>query len=349
MSLLDLADVAADQWGLLTTAQARSVGLSPQAVARLAGQGVLERLSHGVYRLTGTPVSPWEGLRAAWLALDPGRVASQRLRDRPPAVVSHRSAAALHQLGDVQADQHEFTVPARRQTRRTEITLYRGQLEAADWTLVEGLPVTTVLHTIDDLAAARLDGGHLAAIVRDALVTQHIDVDALVLVLRAHAHRYGAPLGDGEALLQRFLAEAGLPESTLRAAHLTQPTPDRTDFRDAITEQAAQLGQCGASPAFDRLARQIAVSLMHNPGVREAAARMAASVMAPSGPEEPPRAALAVREDESQVRTQADTENSGSAATGRMPSGSDAGEAAPAGRMGTEHAPGVDEPEEPRG
>jgi hypothetical protein len=33
-------------------------------------------------------------------------------------VVSHRSAAELYGLGHLTADQHEFTVPSRRQTRR---------------------------------------------------------------------------------------------------------------------------------------------------------------------------------------------------------------------------------------
>jgi len=220
VSILDLADVAAEQWGLITTAQARAVGQSPQSVARLAGQGVLERLTHGVYRLAGTPADPRDDLRAAWLALSPDRTAGKRLRDDPPEVVSHRSAAHLLQLGDLAADVHEFTVAGRRQTRRPDVRFHVGHLHARDWTIVDGLPVTTAVRTIGDLAGNRLDGGHLAGVVRDALITHDLDVEALITTLRPHAHRYGVQLGDGEGLLRRFLVEAGLPEAARRIAEL---------------------------------------------------------------------------------------------------------------------------------
>jgi len=220
VSFLDLADVAAEQWGLITTAQASAVGQSPQSVARLAVQGVLDRLTHGVYRLAGTPADPRDDLRAAWLALSPDRTAGERLRDEPPAVVSHRSAARLLQLGDLEADVHEFTVAGRRQTRRPDVRFHVGELTSSDWTVVEGLPVTTAVRTIGDLADKRLDGGHLAGVVRDALITYQLDVDVLIAVLRPHAHRYGVRLGDGQGLLRRFLAEAGVPAQAGRIAEL---------------------------------------------------------------------------------------------------------------------------------
>lgn len=43
-------------------------------------------------------------------------------------VVSHRSAAALYRLGDLPADVHEFTLPARRQTRRVDVRPHRARL-----------------------------------------------------------------------------------------------------------------------------------------------------------------------------------------------------------------------------
>jgi len=228
MALLDLADIAAGQWGLVTTAQARAVGQSAQAVARLAGQGVLERLTHGVYRLCGTPPDSRDDLRCAWLALSPGRTVAERLRDDTPEVVSHRSAAQLFQFGDIEADRHEFIVAGRRQTRRPDVRFHHGQLTSHEWTVLDGLPVTTAVRTIGDLADRRLDGGHLAGVVRDALITRHVDVEALIATLRPHAHRYGAPLGDGEALLRRFLDEAGLP---LPWSTQPKPPPDRSSAR----------------------------------------------------------------------------------------------------------------------
>lgn len=217
---LDLADLAAAQWGLVTTAQARGVGASAQRVARLTSQGALVRLTHGVYRITGAPPDPLDELRAAWLALDPGRRASERLRDLPPEVVSHRSAAAVHGLGDLEADELEFTVSGRKQTRRPDVRIHRGVMEPGEWTVVDGLPVTTVAGTVSDLVAARIDGGHLAAVVRDAVMVMQTDTEPLMEALRPYAHRYGAPLGDGEAFLAQLLQEAGVSEPVERAVSL---------------------------------------------------------------------------------------------------------------------------------
>lgn len=168
---LDLSDLAAEQWGLVTAAQARSLGVTPQALARFARQGILERLVHAVYRAAGAPPSPLDDLRAAWLALDPARRARDRRREARPAVVSFRSAAAVHGLGDLAADAMEFTVSGRKQTRRPDVRIHRGALDRGDWTIVDGLPVTTALRTIRDLASTHIDGGHLAGAVRDALHT----------------------------------------------------------------------------------------------------------------------------------------------------------------------------------
>ncbi len=71
-----------------------------------------------------------------------------------------------------------------------------------------------MLRTIVDLAAGHLDGGHLAGIVRDAVVTNRVDSESASEALRPYAHRYGLQLGDGEGLLSRFLDEAGIPQST---------------------------------------------------------------------------------------------------------------------------------------
>src|SRR5450759_4269710 len=76
-ALRAVGDLAMDQWGMTTTAQARNEGLSSQQLARLADTGALERLRHGVYRVAGVPTNPNDDLRAAWLALAPARTAQE--------------------------------------------------------------------------------------------------------------------------------------------------------------------------------------------------------------------------------------------------------------------------------
>lgn len=92
----------------------------------------LGRVTHGVYRVRagGEPDHLW--LRAAWLGLDPGRTVWERLDDPDVAVVSHTSAAAVHGVGVLRADVHEFTLPTRRQTRRGDLRLHRGHVPAAE-------------------------------------------------------------------------------------------------------------------------------------------------------------------------------------------------------------------------
>ncbi len=221
MSILDLADVAAEQWGLITTAQAKAVGCSRETIRRLTQAGLLDHVVQAVYRVAGAPPHPLDDLRAAWLSLEPGRTAGDRLRDDLPEVISHRSAAAqLYELGDLAADHHEFTVSSRRQSRRTDIRFHKATLDRSDRTIVKGLPCTTISRTIADLAATHTDGGHLAGVVRDALTVHHVDVIRLAHTISPYAARYGVRTGDGEALLVRLLDESGVPATIHRTVAL---------------------------------------------------------------------------------------------------------------------------------
>ncbi len=225
MTRRDVADLAGEQWGLVTTAQVSAVGISGPTMARLARDGVLLRIEHGVYKINGSGYDPRDELRAAWLMLNPKLTASQRISGQPiDAVISHRSAARVLELGDLDADLFEFTVNGRKQTRRKDIRIHVRSTDVPRdaWSLVDGLPVTTATRTIEDLAANQTDGGHLAGVVRDAVTTATVDLDQLSDVLRPYAHRYGAPPGDGRSLIRRFLHEAGLPSTTVQAVELLQ-------------------------------------------------------------------------------------------------------------------------------
>ncbi|MCX2747796.1 type IV toxin-antitoxin system AbiEi family antitoxin domain-containing protein [Arthrobacter sp. MI7-26] len=212
----DVADLASEQWGMITTAQARSLGFSAQDMARMANQGRLERLQHGVYRVAGAPPTPQDRLRAAWLALDPARTAAERRRGPAPAIVSHRSAADIQGLGDTAADELEFTVPARKQPRDPDVRIHRRNLDKDDWILIDGLPVASPSRVVADLAAEHVDGGHLAGILRSAIIRGNTDGARLAHALAPYAHRYGAPAGDGEGALVLLLEQADIPEALAR-------------------------------------------------------------------------------------------------------------------------------------
>jgi predicted transcriptional regulator of viral defense system len=208
-----LADLAAGQWGLVTTPQAVAIGLSRVQLSRLCAAGGLVRLSHGVYALRGSTGTEDLDLLAAWLALDPRRPAADRLDDGPRgAVVSHASAAVRHGLGDLDADRHEFTTPTRRQTRRADVRLHRGVLAEEDVTLHRGLPITTPLRTVVDLLADGHDGGHVAGVLADALRRRLVDRAALAERIGPYARRFGLPRQDGWALLHHLEELGGVAE-----------------------------------------------------------------------------------------------------------------------------------------
>ena len=212
-----LSEIATEQWGLVTTAQAGRVGVTAQSIAKMAKAGSLVRLAQGVYRLAGSPVDMHEDLRVAWLGLDPGRTAVERLVGVDVDIVSHRSAALLLGLGDLDADLMEFTVSRRRQTRRPDVRVYRSSVGPDDWALTASLPAASPRRVIADLAAARIDRGHLATVVRDAVLDHHLAMDAVAATLAPHARAYGAATGNGQGLLTLLLREAGIPRGAIDA------------------------------------------------------------------------------------------------------------------------------------
>ena|SRR5680860_85920 len=80
-ALRELAEMSASQWGMVTSAQAATRGVSRLDLSRLTESGDLVRLAHGVYKDAGAPSGAHLDVRAAWLSSDPVRLASDRLGD----------------------------------------------------------------------------------------------------------------------------------------------------------------------------------------------------------------------------------------------------------------------------
>jgi hypothetical protein len=212
-----VSGIAAAQWSLLTTAQAEAAGVHRSSLARLCAQGDLERVGQGVYVLAGAEDAR-TALRAAWLSIAPAATHEERLAELPrAAVVSHASAAGLHELGDLPHDVAEFTVPASRRTIRAGIRLHQARLDTTEVTIVDGLPVTTIERTIADLLASRTYGDpeHIASVVGDALLDGRLDVARLSDLLEPLARRYKQP--DGESLAAWLVELSGNGPAALAA------------------------------------------------------------------------------------------------------------------------------------
>lgn len=203
-TLTALADLSEGQWGLFTRQQAEATGMAWSTLARLARDGVAERVTHGVYRLRGGVIADHLPLKAAWLALSPGTAAWARTAAE--GVVSHRSAAALLGLGHLPADVHSFTLPGRRQTRKPEVRLRRGTPESM---VFDGLPVTRPARTAADLLADREDPTAVAHIVVDAFRKFYENPAMVARTIAPHAGKFGKC---ENKLLEWLLDLSGAPE-----------------------------------------------------------------------------------------------------------------------------------------
>lgn len=206
-----IRDIAEPQWGLFTLRQANAEGVGWRSVARLAEDGRIERVAHGIYRVRGGAAPDHLELRAAWLQLDPARPAWERLDDRDVAVVSHVSAASLYGLGDLRADVHEFTIPRRYQTRRPDVRLHRGRVPDSRRVLVGGLPTTGAAWTVGDLIADNVDPDAVAQVTAEILDRGLAHPRDLAEALAPSAHKFGLPKEDGLGLLNDLLARVQYP------------------------------------------------------------------------------------------------------------------------------------------
>ncbi|MGA9858457.1 MAG: type IV toxin-antitoxin system AbiEi family antitoxin domain-containing protein [Solirubrobacteraceae bacterium] len=135
-----LAALAARQHGVVSIGQLRALGYSKHAVHDRAVAGRLHRVHRGVYAVGHRTLS----IRGQWFAAV--------LACGPGAALSHRDAAALHNLRTTPTGDMDVTAPSRH--RLPGICChYTRHLDPPDLTVVEGLSVTTVERTALDLAS----------------------------------------------------------------------------------------------------------------------------------------------------------------------------------------------------
>lgn len=161
-------EIGSQQWGLVTSAQAKRLGVSPQDLKRAAEAGVIDRLEHGVYKDAGALPDPFEGVRVAWLRTKPEYFAYERIGEEQDFVVSGPTAAWLHEIGDLNPEPYELTANVRKQSRKDGVKYRRGAVEPDDVVWVQGVPVTSVERTLTDLLLSALDKSLYEDVVRDA-------------------------------------------------------------------------------------------------------------------------------------------------------------------------------------
>ena len=149
--------IAIRQAGYFTARQARQVGYSYQSQKYHVDHGNWTRIGRGLFRLPDWPVA------------DNDMYVQVRLWSRGRAVLSHESALALHDLGDVNPPMIHLTVPPGFRSRDPAVVLHRAVLSAGDVEDRADIPVTTVERTLLDVAAGDLNQEQLDTAVSEAL------------------------------------------------------------------------------------------------------------------------------------------------------------------------------------
>jgi len=150
--------VAESQQGYFTSADAKSLGYDYPLQFFHVKQGNWVRVDHGIYRLKKFPAARHEDLMRWWLW------------SRKKAVLSHETAAALYDLGDLLPSKIHLTVPPDFRKRPTKsLVLHKAMLHESEIEKRDGLPATKPLRTVLDLARTHLDDESLLAVTQDAI------------------------------------------------------------------------------------------------------------------------------------------------------------------------------------
>ncbi|MEG0322859.1 MAG: type IV toxin-antitoxin system AbiEi family antitoxin domain-containing protein [Raoultibacter sp.] len=102
-----LRDIALDQYGYVTTAQAIGAGVSKQSLSMLTKRTRIERVTHGVYRIPQVAPTRYDRFMLAllWTGV-------------PEAALSHETALDAYDVCDVNPTAIHITVNSTRRIRR---------------------------------------------------------------------------------------------------------------------------------------------------------------------------------------------------------------------------------------
>jgi len=127
------------QYGLITRAQALTLGVSDSAISRRVRAGRWVPVHVGVFRIAGAPVTRSQRMLAATLWTS--------------GLVSHASGCELLRLGRLRTDELELTVPYQSNIRTDAFIVHRSKmLPDIDRRCVDNIPCTSATRTLIDSA-----------------------------------------------------------------------------------------------------------------------------------------------------------------------------------------------------
>ncbi|MDH3295560.1 MAG: type IV toxin-antitoxin system AbiEi family antitoxin domain-containing protein [Acidimicrobiia bacterium] len=185
--------------GVISRAEALSLGLSPSQISRRLTSHRWVRIGSGVYRSAAAPRTWFSEARAAALSLG--------------GLVSHRSSAVVWEVDGFRPGLMEVVVPEWSGRQRSGIRVHRSRdFELADGRVVNGVPVTGLARTVLDVAA--VVGRRRLEQTVDAVLRQKLLVwPDLADVLARHSEHGRTGCGRLRALLEHRYGDQAIPDS----------------------------------------------------------------------------------------------------------------------------------------
>lgn len=214
-----IARLALVQHGVVTLRQLVDLGLTPRAVQHRANAARLHRLYRRTYSLVPQKLLSREG---RWMAAV--------LCCGEDAMLSHRTAALLHEIRFKDRNALDVIIPRRTTRKHAGIQIHTSTtLAASDRTRVRNIPCTSVSRTLLDLST-KVDRRGLERALDQAEVERLLNVNELRDQLARNAHHPGSRLIRGiveEYYLARTLTRSELEEAFFRICRSARvPDPE---------------------------------------------------------------------------------------------------------------------------
>jgi len=198
-----LAKVAREQHGLFTRVQALAVGIRDRTIDSRVSRGTYERIHPEVFGFPGATVTWHRSVLAAVFSVG------------SPGAASHRTAAFLWGLTDIEPAEIEVTCKRHKRKHRFAFRVHESKdfLES-DIVTVDGIPVTSAARTIVDLGASA-NFGTVARCLDAGLRSKLFTIEDVDRFVGRVARRGRTGVGIIRPLVAERFAWRGLTESPL--------------------------------------------------------------------------------------------------------------------------------------
>lgn len=165
----DIYELASENFGLISVAQAREIGIGKQELSKLQSRGKLDRIGHGVYRIKHHTPSPLDIYADAVMLVG------------TEAYIFGESVLAMHGLASVNPNMISVGTPKRVRKNLPAYIKVIQRKKTDQTTIYDGIPSMTVAdairHCKGKIMPERLEEALLDA-ADDGLVTRR-DLEAL--------------------------------------------------------------------------------------------------------------------------------------------------------------------------